>query len=153
MQAQASELLARLRGLEPGTSVTLSVLRGTRELDLAAAVGTRPTGMEGMRLIRGWLGVEAIELPPSLRDHFGAPEKAGILISRVAEGSPAEESGIRIGDVVYEADGSPVTSVAMLGKIVTEAGVENSMEVTLARDGARIVVEPRIARAPEDPPR
>jgi len=146
------ELSALLRGLEPGTSLTLSVRRQDRDLELSARVGTREEDGGRMRMVAGWIGIEAIGLPPSLRDHFGAPEDAGIMISAVAPDSPALGAGIRVGDVIYEADGRPVTSVAALSQIVTEAGVDNPVEVVLARDGARIVVEPLVSRLPDPQP-
>ena len=149
----AAELMARLREREPGSFVTLSVRRSGHELEKSAVLGKRPEDGDRWRFVRGWLGVEAIQLTPSLRAHFGAPEDAGILVSKVVEGSPADDSGIRVGDVVYNADGRPVTSLEKLSQIVMEAGVENDIDVVLARDGARIVVGPRIARAPEAPPR
>jgi len=144
----ASELMARIRELEPGSFVTLSVKRRGRNLEISTVLGTRPENTNRWKRVRGWLGVDAIELPSSLREHFGAPEDAGILVSRVSAGSPADDSGIRIGDVIYEADGQPVTSAEALSQIVSEGGVENAIDVVLARDGARIVVGPRIARAP-----
>jgi S1-C subfamily serine protease len=64
------------------------------------------------------------------------------------EGSPADDAGIRVGDVIYEADGQPVSSAEALSEFVNEAGVDNAIDVVLARDGARIVVEPQIERAP-----
>jgi serine protease Do len=149
----ASELIARLRDLEPGSFVTITVRRSGHDLELSPVLGERPTNARRWRMVRGWLGVEAIELPASLREHFGAPEDAGVLVSKVVEGSPAEDAGIRVGDVMYEADGQPVTSRGHLARIVSEAGVENAIDVVVARDGARIVVEPVIARAPEVNPR
>jgi S1-C subfamily serine protease len=140
-----AELMARLRAMEPGSFVTLTVKRDAREFEVKAVLDTRP---ESMRLVRGWLGVEALELPASLRAHFGAPEDAGILVSAVSEASPAYDAGIRVGDVIYEADAQPVTSIRDLARLVSEAGVENVMEVVLARDGARIVVGPQIERVP-----
>jgi hypothetical protein len=50
--------------------------------------------------------------------------------------------------VIYEADGQPVTSAKALTEIVDLAGAENSIDVLLGRDGARIVVEPLIERRP-----
>ena len=141
-----AELMARLRAMEPGSFVTLTVKRGEREFEVRTTLSARPEG--GVRLVRGWLGVEAIELPSSLREHFGAPEDAGILVSAVKELSPAYVAGIRVGDVIYEADGKPVASGQDLMRLVSEAGVENEMDVVLARDGARIVVGPTIERAP-----
>jgi len=143
-----AELMARVRELEPGSLVTLSVNRRGRDLELRAVTGTRPENLKRYKMVRGWLGVDAIELPASLREHFGAPEEAGILVSAVTEGSPAYDAGIRVGDVIYEADDQPVTSAEALTALVDLAGVENAIDVVLARDGARIVVAPQIARAP-----
>ena len=143
-----AELMARVRELEPGSLVTLSVNRRGRDLELRTVLGMRPEPTGRRKMVRGWLGVDAIELPTSLRAHFGAPENAGVLVSGVIGGSPAELSGIRVGDVIYEADGQPVTSAEALTALVDSAGAENSIDVVLARDGARIVVEPLIERRP-----
>jgi serine protease Do len=143
-----AELISRIKDLEPGSLVTLSVNRKGHDLELRTALGTRPDRTAPPKMVRGWLGVDAIELPASLRAHFGAPETAGILVSDVTAGSPAEDSGIRVGDVIYEADGHPVTSAEALTTFVDLAGVENSIDVVLSRDGARIVVAPRIERRP-----
>ncbi len=144
----ASELMARLRDLGPGNFVKLSVKRAGHDLEISTVLGTRSENGRRWKMVRGWVGVDAIELPASLREHFGAPEDAGILVSNVSAGSPADLSGIRVGDVIYEADGQPVTSAGAFSEIVTLGGVENAIDVVLARDGARIVVGPRIERAP-----
>jgi S1-C subfamily serine protease len=144
----AAELMARIKDLEPGSLVTLSVNRRGRDLELRTVLGTRPEHPARGKIVRGWLGVDAIELPASLRAHFGAPEDAGVLVSGVTEASPAELSGIRVGDVIYEVDGQPVTSAEALTSLVDLAGVENAIDVVLARDGARIVVGPVIERRP-----
>ena len=143
-----AELMARVKELEPGSLVTLSVNRRGRDLELRTVLGMRPEHAGGRKMVRGWLGVDAIELPASLRAHFGSPENAGVLVSGVVGGSPAELSGIRVGDVIYEADGQPVTSAEALTAIVDSAGAENTIDVVLARDGARIVVGPLIERRP-----
>jgi len=146
--SSASELMARVRDLESGSLVKLSVRRAGHDLEISAVLGTRSENGNRWKMVRGWVGVDAIELPASLRAHFGAPEDAGILVSNVAAGSPADLSGIGVGDVIYEADGQPITSAEAFSEIVDGGGVENAIDVVLARDGARIVVGPRIERAP-----
>jgi membrane-associated protease RseP (regulator of RpoE activity) len=59
---------------------------------------------------RGYLGVELSELSPELRAHFGAPEQAGVMVARVAAGSPAEKAGLKVGDIITSLDGKPVES-------------------------------------------
>jgi serine protease Do len=144
------ELRSRLSGLDPGSGIALTVRRAGRELELSARLSERPPADAPMRLVRGWLGVEAIALPPTLRVHFGAPESAGVLVSDVKAGSPAEAAGIRIGDVIYEAAEVAVTSPGFLARFATEAGIDNPVRIVLARDGVEIVVEPRVVRVPDE---
>ncbi len=147
--SSAESLVKAVRGTKPGASLTLTVLRRGRQMDFSLFAATRPTDFRSVLPITGWIGVSAIFLPASLRAHFGAPEGAGIMISEVVEGSPAEAAGIRVGDVVYEADGESVATIPGLIRALTEAGVDNTIEIALTRDGVPIVVEATIARPPE----
>ncbi len=64
---------------------------------------------EGMPQVRrGYLGVSLTDLTPELRAHFGVPEGAGVMVSRVESGSPAEKAGIRVGDILTSIDGSDI---------------------------------------------
>ncbi|MER3466744.1 MAG: S41 family peptidase, partial [Armatimonadota bacterium] len=35
----------------------------------------------------------------------------GLLVTRVIEGGPAEKAGIKVGDLLFEADGKPIRGV------------------------------------------
>lgn len=59
---------------------------------------------------RGYLGVEAVQLTPELREHFGAPAEIGVMVSRVADGSPAQSAGLQVGDILTAVDGQPIES-------------------------------------------
>jgi len=48
------------------------------------------------------------ELTPELRAHFGAPEDAGVMVSKVEPGSPAEKAGVKVGDILTSVDGKDV---------------------------------------------
>lgn len=65
---------------------------------------------DGLLMKRGFLGVNLTELTPELRTHFGAPEDAGVMVSKVEPGSPAEKAGIRVGDILTSVDGKDVKS-------------------------------------------
>jgi hypothetical protein len=64
----------------------------------------------GKRVAGGYLGVGLLDLTPELRTHFGVPEDAGVLVSKVAPGSPAEKAGIKVGDILTGIDGKPAAS-------------------------------------------
>jgi S1-C subfamily serine protease len=142
------DLVDKIRSREPGAWLPLTVLRQDEEIDLDVRLGERPARVPRNGIRRGWIGIEAIELPASLREHFGAPADAGVMISEVAVSSPAEAAGFRLGDVVYEVGGEPVGSVPALRESVEGGGVGNEYEFSVARDGAVLVLETKIAAAP-----
>ena len=61
---------------------------------------------------RGQLGVTIQDLTPELANAFNITAGKGVVISQVAEGSPAQKAGIKPGDIVISVDNKPVTSVA-----------------------------------------
>jgi len=146
--SRSAELMTRLHALPAGTRVVLTVQRNGREFEADARLGERPDG-SSLRLRRGWIGVSAINLPQSLRLHFGGTEDAGVMVAAVEPGSPAEAAGLRVGDMVVAVGGEKVGSVGALGALIAECGIENPVEVAVVRDGADLVVEPVVAAAPE----
>ena len=147
-----SQLVNLIRSHAPDGWITLSIRRGARTMDLRAFLEARPENPGSMRILEGWIGVEAIDLTSDLREHFGAPRDAGVMISRVVAGSPAESAGLSVGDVVFEVDGDPIRSRRGLAIAIAGGGVDNRPEVRLMRDGARITVEPLITPRPEKIP-
>ena len=150
--SSAAQLMTLVRSLPPDGWVSLSILRGERTLELRAFLEARPENAGSLRMLEGWIGVEAIDLPPDLREHFGAPRDAGVMISHVETGSPAVSAGLSPGDVVFEVDGDPVRSARGFANAVAGGGVENRIEIRLMRDGARITVEPLLVVRPENSP-
>jgi serine protease Do len=144
----SAQLMGRLRAMPAGTRVVLTMERGGREFEAGARLGERPEG-KPIHLRRGWIGVSAINLPPALREHFGAPVSAGVMVAAVEPGSPAEAAGLRVGDVVVAVAGEEVRSVGALGALVAEAGIQNRVEIAVVRAGADLVVEPVVVAAPE----
>lgn len=65
---------------------------------------------DGQPFRRGFLGVSLLNVSPQLREHFGSPKDAGVLIQSVTENSPAAKSGLRVGDVITAIDGKAVDS-------------------------------------------
>lgn len=145
------DLIARVRKLVPGTWVDLSLERRGAARRLQVQLLERPADPGDLKMRSGWLGVRTIELPPSLRSHFGAPEDRGVMVSEVGAGSPAESAGLRVGDVLYEIEGEPVRSSGELGERVSRAGVGNTVELSTARDGARLTLDALVVKRPEAP--
>jgi membrane-associated protease RseP (regulator of RpoE activity) len=90
----------------------------------------------GMRAIAG---AELAELNPVLGEYFGALE--GVLVLNAPDGTPAARSGLRAGDVITQANGQPVTTIASLRRIVERAQPGSTIRLEVLRRGARNTVE------------
>jgi serine protease Do len=82
------------------------------------------------RVHRGRIGVSIQE--PSAAGTIGE----GALIAEVSPNSPAEAAGIRKGDLVVKADGTPIRSAAQLRNKVGLTPVGKTVQLTIRRDGS-----------------
>jgi serine protease Do len=84
------------------------------------------------------LGVSLAPMTPELRERFGVTEGVeGAIISGVRNGSPAAEAGLRSGDVVVEANGTPIEAPQDLVEVVEQVAEENgTILMRLFRQGA-----------------
>lgn len=62
----------------------------------------------------------------------------GVEITRVARKSPAQKAGLRRGDVVTMIDAAKITSEAALHNAVARKAPEETVRITLTRDGAGV---------------
>jgi membrane-associated protease RseP (regulator of RpoE activity) len=60
----------------------------------------------------------------------------GAQIATVATGSPADQAGLKAGDIVTAVDGSPVTSAAQLAQQIRAHQVGDQVTITYTRAGA-----------------
>ncbi|EFL89315.1 S1C family serine protease [Ahrensia sp. R2A130] len=66
------------------------------------------------------LGLQLQQISPSLGATIGWTNRAGLLVSAVDYSSPAGAVGIKVGDVLAEADGTRFNSLRDLGKLLLD---------------------------------
>jgi serine protease Do len=99
---------------------------------------------------RGWLGVQIQAVTRELADSLGLKETKGALIAGVFKGDPADEAGVKVGDVVVEFDGAVVESDRDLVSRVGNAAVGSRVTVKVIRDGKEVSLEVKLARRDDD---
>jgi len=102
------------------------------------------------RVVRGWLGVMIQKITPELKEKLGLRAERGVLISDVAAGGPADETGIRRGDVIVTFDGKPIRSPKDLPPLVAAASVGKSVPVEVMRKEGRVVFQVTIQELQEE---
>ena len=61
---------------------------------------------------RGWFGVEVADVRAELAESLGLKGTRGAIVGAIERGSPAEKSGMKLGDVIVAVAGKPVTDVS-----------------------------------------
>ncbi len=96
--------------------------------------GHGPHGLHGLK--GGFLGVQMTELTPELRAHFGVPEDAGVMVSKVVDDSPASRAGVQVGDVISGVDGETVSSGGALARAIGGHQDGEAVILEVWRDGS-----------------
>lgn len=87
------------------------------------------------------LGLEVRPLTPDLAKQFGTTGTAGLVISGVEDGSPAQAAGLKGGDVIEKAGGQPVTTVAEYEKLRDQFAEGDGLVLNVrSADGRRFFV-------------
>ncbi|HUK06730.1 MAG TPA: PDZ domain-containing protein, partial [Stellaceae bacterium] len=100
------------------------------------------------KVSRGWLGVQIQELTPAIAKSLGLPSDRGALVSDVMKGGPAENAGLKPGDVIQSFNGHDIDRVRDLPIIVAEAPARSSAKVGVWRKGSKLTFDVRIAEQP-----
>ena len=79
---------------------------------------------------RGYFGAKFQNLDPQLAAAFALLKKKGAMVVKIVKGSPAENGGLQVGDLIVEADGKVITSAADLKN-----------QLGLIRAGANVSIE------------
>ena len=94
-------------------STKVTVAKRTVEEALAAP----PRDLQGER---GRLGISGQNLTPQLASELSATSKTGVVLVEVDPDGPAEDAGLRTGDILIEANRQPIRTVDDLQRILAD---------------------------------
>lgn len=86
------------------------------------------------RTRRGWLGVRIQSVTDEIAESFGLDRARGALVASVTEGGPAEEAGLKAGDIILELGQQDVQEMRFLPRLVAENDVGAKVELKYWRD-------------------
>ncbi|HLP93462.1 MAG TPA: trypsin-like peptidase domain-containing protein [Saprospiraceae bacterium] len=92
--------------------------------------------LEG-RVRRGMLGIgaQAVPLPAKWLNALEIPTKGGIQVQAVESGGPADQAGLRAGDIILQFEGRPVDTIDALHKALDESTIGRNISLWILRDG------------------
>lgn len=99
---------------------------------------------------RGYLGIVIQNMTPELAQSFHIDEKKGILVAQVSEDSPAENAGLKVGDLIVRYQGEKVTEVADFRNRVALTPPGTLANLTVIRDGKNKIINVKIGNLEDD---
>ena len=64
--------------------------------------------IEKGKVTQPWIGVASMKVTPCFLEYYGLPVIDGALIARDEPYSPADDAGLRKGDIIEEIDGNTI---------------------------------------------
>lgn len=100
------------------------------------------------RVIRGWIGVSGQNLTPLLAESLDIQYQRGILVSGVLTDGPADQAGIRPGDLLTQIDGQPIKGVVDMLNLIAGKKPGAMIKLTLQRQNQQHQVQVAVIERP-----
>ncbi len=129
---------------------------GSLGIGFAIPVSTAKKIMEQIiqsgSVTRGWVGVAVQELTPELAESFKLGNIQGVLISEVVRGSPADQAGIKAGDILTAVDNKPLTDSNVMLETISGLPPGKVAVLKLLRNQSEVVVQVKVGKRPKPKP-
>ena len=128
--------LLNLRGEVVGiNTATVPNRRVGFAIPINLAKSVLPELKERGKVLWGFLGVSIQELTPALAQALGVEGTKGALVNGVIPGQPAEQAGLRLGDIIVGFDGMTIMDVRDLQRKVGRSQIGKTSLVKVIRKG------------------
>lgn len=146
--------LVDLKGQVIGINVAIfSTTGGYQGIGFAIPINTAKRIIsrliEGKKIVYGWLGITVQDLNEDLIQHFGLPDKNGVLTAKVLEDNPAKKAGMKEGDIIKFVDSIAINNVRELLSVVGKFEVGRHVKVSILRDKRPLILDIVIGERPQ----
>jgi serine protease Do len=144
----SSELPRVVASTPVGKEVNIQLFRDGKTISVQAKIAEmeeKKKEAEKERPLEKPVGILVQDVTPEIARSLGMERPRGIVVAQVEPGSPADEAGMRRGDVILEVDRKPIENVEAFRKVIREAK-EQAVLLFLIRRGEGniyLTVKPR----------
>ncbi|MCD6161344.1 MAG: Do family serine endopeptidase [candidate division Zixibacteria bacterium] len=85
-------------------------------------------------IARGWLGILPGDIDNNMAEALDLSSTNGVLVESVESGSPAEDGGLKVGDVIIEVDGKKIIDAQHFRFIIADSGPNKKISMKIIRD-------------------
>jgi len=102
------------------------------------------------KVMRGYIGLAVQPLTAELAEAMRLKDRLGVLVNQVNPGSPAEQAGVKVGDVLSHFDGVPLSEGGQYRNRAAQARPGSTVTLGVLRDGRRLELPVKVARLDEE---
>jgi S1-C subfamily serine protease len=128
-------------GFQYGSSLTIPVATAWAIADKLESEGSVKRGYLGLRS-------QPVEIPEGVE--LGRKQESGLLVVAIEKGSPAGESSLMVGDIIFGVDGAEISDHEGLIRKLSEGLVGKTIKLNVIRAGGTQEVEITVSEAPAD---
>lgn len=103
---------------------------------------------KGEKIVRPWMGITTQEVTQDIANSLGIKLPSGVLISEVSKNSPADKSGLKVGDVVMDVDGHNIEDAHALNFRVGTYAIGSEAKFKVLREGEEVFLTVKMEAAP-----
>ncbi|MEO7802999.1 MAG: trypsin-like peptidase domain-containing protein [Actinomycetota bacterium] len=101
------------------------------------------------KVTRAFLGVQMVTVTPEVAAQLDLSVKEGAVIRQVVVGSPADEVGLQIDDVILEIDGKRIVDAEEAKRIISSKKPGDRLDLLVARGKDQVRVKPLLIQRTE----
>jgi len=142
------DLPIRVASHKPGDKVKIALIRDGKRKTLTVTVEAMPEDEVVAKAgdkSRAKLGLALSDLTEELAEELDTKRKKGVVVRRVAGGSPAARAGIEQGDIIFRVNRHAVNNTEDFKKHTQDMDEENVLQLMIERDGDQVFI---VMRAP-----
>jgi serine protease DegQ len=125
---------------------------GSLGIGFAIPVSTAKKVMEQIiqtgSVTRGWVGVAVQEITPELAESFKLGSTQGVLISEVVRGSPADNAGVKPGDILLSISDNVLSDSTMMLELISALSPGKIVPIKLMRNQTELNVQVKVGKRP-----
>jgi serine protease Do len=99
------------------------------------------------RPIRGFLGVQMRDVDAAVRGALNYQGEHGAAVVGVSPGSPAEEAGLKTGDIILSFDGETIATPTQLFSLVQKSRVGEIATILVWREGGEVTLRAKLTES------
>ncbi len=126
---------------------------GSLGIGFAVPVSTAKEVLESIiangEVIRGYIGVEPQDIAPGTGDAWTYGRKKGALISGVYRGGPADQAGVKPGDILVAVDDVAITDTMTMLDAIAHLKPDTNARLKLLRKKEEINLSVKVAARPK----